>query len=120
MKQVVHIEDNEVIRRLVKDALKGTEFNYLGFRTAEEALNSIKEGVDLLLLDLKLTGDLQGRDLLDLLKKDGVKVKVIPLTAAPDETKGDLKEAYPELVVGTLFKPFEPDELLKIMRRALE
>ncbi|MBD3312403.1 response regulator [archaeon] len=118
--KVAHIEDNKVIRRLVCEALKETEFDYIGFRTAEEALDTIRGGVDVLLLDLKLTGKMQGRDLLDLLEKEGVKVKVIPLTAAPGETKGDLRKDYPELVVETLFKPFEPDELLKIMQRALE
>lgn len=119
MKKIVHIEDNNVVRKFVKNTLKDTNFEYLGFRTAEEALNTIRAGVDLLLLDLKLTGDMQGRDLLDLMNKEGIKIKVIAVTAAPDETEGDLLEAYPDLVVKTIFKPFEPDDLLELIRNAL-
>ncbi len=113
MKRILHIDDDEEVRILLNNILK-KKYDYIGVPSAEEGMDIVKEDkICLILLDLKLSGRMQGRDFLDELKKMKKDISVIALTASTDKIEEDLKKDYPELVVKCVMKPFETDKLLK-------
>lgn len=120
-KRILHIDDNEKIRFLVGEVLKLNGYEYLGVSNAEEGLKVIQtNNLSLLILDLKLAGKMQGVDLLKKIKKKGIKIKVIVLTASPKSIKNKLKTNYPELIVECIFKPFKPIDLVAEIKKVLK
>ncbi len=117
-KKILHIEDNESIRILVKEIIS-KEYEYVGVPTAEEGLEIIKkEDVNLVILDLKLPGIMQGTDLIEKLKELGIDTKIIPVTASPPKIK-KLLNKYPHLVVRCILKPFDSERLMNTIRKVL-
>ena len=104
--RILHIEDNKLVIELVKEMLKGNDFRSC------ESFSKIKlddlKWADLIFLDLKLdpsSVELEGVKVLDIIKKTGLKKKVVLLTALAEEAK-KVKVKYKELVIGFVNKPF--------------
>lgn len=111
--KILHIEDDKSIRNFVQDTMKMQKcfslVEYIGVESAEEGIMEIKKGkVDLILLDLKLSGKMQG---FELLKKLTDKSKVIIITASPESVKKELKKKYSKLIIEVLLKPFNLKDL---------
>lgn len=112
--QVLVVEDDERLARTLVKGLEEASYSAAMCRTVAEAQRRLKaESVDLILLDLGLA-DGDGLDLLRLLRREGVRIPILIITArdaVPDRVKGLDAGADDYLV-----KPFAFPELLARIR----
>ena len=115
-KRVLLVDDDEKLRRLLKEYLEGYEFHVFTLADGEAVLNSIrKESPEIVILDIMLPK----KDGLEVLKEIRAvsRVPVIMLTA-----KGEEADRVVGLELGAddyLPKPFSPRELLARMKAVL-
>jgi FixJ family two-component response regulator len=111
------VDDDESIRESLPDLLKQFGFESLTFSSAEEYLTSDPVSLtQCLILDIGMPG-MSGPDLFRELKRRGLKIPVIFVTAQIDETlRSRLLE---EGAIECLFKPFRYMALLNSIKTAL-
>jgi len=119
--KIAVVEDNDLIRNMIKVNLDKKGFLTRGFPDAESLLEkSKKELYDLLVLDIMLPG-MTGLELLQEIRKNGLDTPVLMLTI-----KGEIQYKIGALDMGAddyLVKPFNIEELLArikaLLRRSL-
>jgi DNA-binding NtrC family response regulator len=117
-RRVLIVEDDDVFLRPLRRALELGGFDVLTAGSGEEALDLLKrEDVDLVLTDQRLPG-MNGVEVVRRLKGDHPEIGVVVMTAYG--TIGAAVEATRLGAEDYLVKPFEPDEILLVLRRALE
>jgi DNA-binding NtrC family response regulator len=117
-RRVLIVEDDEVFLRPLRRALELGGFEVLSVGSGEEAFDLLKtEDVDLVLTDQRLPG-MDGVALVRRLKSEHHDVAVVVMTAYG--TIGSAVEATRLGAEDYLVKPFESDEILLAIRRALE
>jgi DNA-binding NtrC family response regulator len=117
-RRVLIVEDDEVFLRPLRRALELGGFEVLTAGSGEEALDCLKtEDVDLVLTDQRLPG-MNGVTLVRQIKADHPEVAIVVMTAYG--TIGAAVEATRLGAEDYLVKPFESDEILLVLRRALE
>jgi two-component system phosphate regulon response regulator OmpR len=115
-KRVLLVDDDDKLRKLLKEYLEGYEFHVFTLADGEAVLNSIrKESPEIVILDIMLPK----KDGLEVLKeiRAASRVPVIMLTA-----KGEEADRVVGLELGAddyLPKPFSPRELLARMKAVL-
>jgi len=115
-KRILLVDDDEKLRRLLKEYLEGYEFQVFTLADGEAVLNSIrKESPEIVILDIMLPK----KDGLEVLKEIRAvsRVPVIMLTA-----KGEEADRVVGLELGAddyLPKPFSPRELLARIKAVL-
>lgn len=115
-KRVLLVDDDDKLRKLLKEYLEGYEFHVFTLADGEAVLNSIrKESPEIVILDIMLPK----KDGLEVLKEIRAvsRVPVIMLTA-----KGEEADRVIGLELGAddyLPKPFSPRELLARMKAVL-
>jgi two-component system phosphate regulon response regulator OmpR len=115
-KRVLLVDDDEKLRRLIKEYLEGYEFRVLTLPDGEAVMNSIrKESPEIVILDVMLPK----KDGLEVLKeiRAASRIPVIMLTA-----KGEEADRVVGLELGAddyLPKPFSPRELLARIKAVL-
>ena len=115
--RVLVVDDDQPIAQMLAEYLsgQGLEADWAGGGRA--ALEKIQRGPvpDLLVLDLRMP-DLDGRQLLAQIRREGLNPRVVLLSA-----DREVASAARELQVdGFVEKPFAPENLLASVRRALE
>ncbi len=114
--RVLVVDDDEPIARMMAEYFgeHGLTAEWAGGGRA--ALEKIRRGPrpDLLVLDLRMP-DLDGRALLEQLRRDGLDPRVV-LLSADREVAGAARELRAD---GFVEKPFAPENLLAAVRRAL-
>jgi DNA-binding response OmpR family regulator len=106
--KILVVEDEEKIADIVKAYLKKEGFNVSVVGTGQEALSLLKEGFDLIILDLMLP-DIPGEDVCSTIRQDS-DIPVIMLTAKSEE-----EDRVKGLGIGAddyVVKPFSPRELV--------
>jgi DNA-binding NtrC family response regulator len=117
-RRVLIVEDDEVFLRPLRRALELGGFEVLTAGSGEEALDLLKaEDVDLVLTDQRLPG-INGVTLVRQIKAEHPEVAIVVMTAYG--TIGAAVEATRLGAEDYLIKPFESDEILVVLRRALE
>ena len=117
-RRVLIIEDDDVFLRPLRRALELEGFEVLTAGSGEEALDLLKrEDVDLALTDQRLPG-MDGVQVVRRLKAERPEIGVVVMTAYG--TIGAAVEATRLGAEDYLVKPFEPEEILLVLRRALE
>ncbi len=117
--RILVVDDEETIREIVSSMLKGAGFQSRQAASGAEALSILESGgeFDLVLSDLMMA-EMDGIALLERSKERFPDVPVVMVTAVHD-----LSVALQALRNGAydyLLKPFERDQLLATVRRALE
>ncbi len=115
--RVLVVEDQELERKSVMQLLKREGFQVYGAENADKAVGYIDEGIDVVLSDLHM-GDVSGIDLLSLWKKKQGDTEFIVLTG-----HGGIESAVEAIKKGAydyITKPVNPDELVLLIRRAIE
>ena len=117
-KVILHVEDDEETRKLVKDILaNGTEV--VSAKNGKEGLEKAKElHPDLVLLDIMMP-DMSGWDVYQKLKKNGNKSKVAFLTVI-ECSRSRMKQLKKEGVSDYIVKPFIADDLSSRIKRILK
>ncbi|MHB1390046.1 MAG: response regulator [Thermoleophilia bacterium] len=107
-KTILIVDDNDDVRRLVKKVLQKSGYRVLEADTGAGALAIAEETVpDLVLMDLRLPGELNGLETTGELKEDPrtSRVPVVALTASVMER--DRKQALAAGCSGFLGKPID-------------
>ena len=115
--RVLVVEDHETERRAVSQILKAEGFTVFGAESADKALGYIDENIDVVLSDLHM-GDVSGIDLLQLWKKRKPDTQFILLTG--HSSVNSAVEAIKGGAYDYLTKPINPDELVLLIKRAVE
>ena len=118
---VLVVEDETILRELVREILKANGYRVLDAATGREALAVWeKEGrnVDLLLTDVAMPDGLSGRDLATKLQEDNPR---LPVIFSSGYTQESLQRKEPAGASETFLpKPYQPAELARIVRASLD
>ena len=111
-------EDDQVQREIIADILAASGYGVCQAATAEEALAALeRDAFDLLLTDMRMPG-MDGLELLRNAKRVRPETEVVVMTAyATVQTAVD---AMKEGAIDYLGKPFDKDELLVVVDKAVE
>ena len=113
--KIVIVDDEPAIRRLLRAALERAGYAVVEVGSAKEALSAVSiDRPDAVLLDLGLP-DREGLELVPLVVKSGAAVVVISAREATQEKIAALDLGADDYVT----KPFDTDEVLARVRRAL-
>ncbi|HEX2973426.1 MAG TPA: sigma-54 dependent transcriptional regulator [Tepidisphaeraceae bacterium] len=115
--RVLVVEDHENERRAIMQLLKAEGFTVFGAESADKAMGYIEENVDVVLSDLNM-GDVSGLDLLQLWKKRRGDIQFILFTG--HSSINSAVEAIKAGAYDYVTKPVNPDELILLIRRAIE
>ena len=111
------VDDDESVRRSVRNLLLSVGFRVAVFESVESFLQSVQRGsIGCLVLDLRMPG-MDGLELLAHLEKSGERVPAVILTAhGDDDTRERARRAG---AVAFLDKPFRSAELIEAVDSAL-
>lgn len=116
--RVLVVDDDPLVRRILSKTLEKLECEVSSVSTGEEALEAIDRSFfDLVFLDLRLPGK-SGIEVLKELKHKSPGLAVVVITAY-----GSIEAARQALKLGAsdfLEKPFDPEQLRLLARRAFE
>ncbi len=117
-KSVLIVDDSIYIRSLIKTALEDADYEVVGeAQNGESAIDmACKLQPDLITLD-NILPDMMGFEILKVIKEEGLKAKVIMVSAVGQQTvmnKG-LSLGAAEYIV----KPFSEEDLLKIVDKVM-
>jgi two-component system response regulator HydG len=115
--RVLVVEDQEIERRALSQILKNEGWTVFGADSADKALGYIDENIDVVLSDLHM-GDVSGIDLLQLWKKRQPDTQFIVMTG--HSSVNTAVEAIKAGAFDYITKPVNPDEILLLMKRAVE
>lgn len=116
--KILLVDDEINTLKVLSAILKQNGYEVSAVRTAEEALDkTMKQDFNIIITDFKLPG-ISGVGLLDALKERECKSPIVMLTAY-----GTIEKAVDAMKRGAfnyLTKPVNPDELLTVVREAVE
>ncbi|MCK5871923.1 MAG: response regulator [Methylococcales bacterium] len=118
--KILVVEDSLVTRKVIARTLTARGYQVIEASNATEALADLEQKKpDLILLDIILPGDKNGYEILEEIKGKPMfkKTPIVMLTSRDglfDKLKGKASSANEYLT-----KPFQPDELLTVVRRYL-
>ncbi len=112
------VEDDAAMRRMIQEVLAGAEADVVAFDSSQEALDFLEgHEVAVVVTDLRMPR-VGGLDVLRFAKRRNALTQVILLTG--HATVESAIEALKGGAYDYLKKPFEPDDLRRIVDRALE
>jgi two-component system, OmpR family, KDP operon response regulator KdpE len=114
--RVLVVDDEPPIRKLLRMGLHAQGYEILEAATGKSALDHLGDAPDLIILDLGLP-DMQGLELLRVIRERNDRVPIVVLSSRDDET-GKV-QALDRGADDYVTKPFGMDELLARMRAAL-
>ena len=116
--KILVVDDESIIRDLLFEFLTGQGYKVLLASSGEEALKFLSDReIKLALVDLKLPG-LDGLQLVEKIKEVKGSLPCILMTAYPD--KESLARARKLGVSAYITKPFQLDQLLSLIQKALK
>jgi DNA-binding response OmpR family regulator len=118
MHKILIIDDNKYLRFTLSAVLEEYGFNPITAEDFESGFNEIKSSKpDLIILDKNLP-DGDGINLLSRIKDLDGKLPIIMLTAYANEINS--LEALKQGVFAFLTKPFDNDEIISVIKKALQ
>jgi CheY-like chemotaxis protein len=117
---ILHVEDEPVLRQLVRDVLSQYKYNILEAGTGVEALKVWDENdgrVDLLLTDMVMPEGMTGRELAHQLRKRKPDLRVIYTSGYTLKT---FSKEHNEDDTVWLEKPYQPSQLARNVRECLD
>lgn len=109
-KKILITDDNKINIMVCKQILKKLKCTTSEAYNGLEALSSVKNNdYDLILMDLNMP-IMDGNTAIKEIRKFNTTVPILIITASNDTNSEDFKE---DAVSGFIFKPFDPEELLK-------
>ena len=116
-KTILHVEDNEFNRKIVRDLLRLTSYRLIEAIDGEQGVAmALQEVPDLILMDVQLP-KVSGLDATRKLRAD-LRTAHIPIIAITSfALSGDDQKAEEAGCSGYLAKPYSPRDLLEIIRK---
>ncbi|HIC90970.1 MAG TPA: response regulator [Syntrophaceae bacterium] len=114
-KAILIVDDDPHFCWTMGNILKEQDFKIQAALSSEEAVEKItKDGVDIVLLDMKLNG-LTGLDVLKLMRKAEPNIQVILITGYYQEMAEAIKDALDIKAYTCLYKPLDMDKLFRTL-----
>ena len=115
--RILVVDDDAYVRALVVKVLAKRGYNALAAADAWQASDILRQqSVDLVILDLRMPGPVDGEQLLFTLRDQGNDVPVIVLSGYVDE---DASQFPPDCVHAVLRKPIDVDAFAEVVVEAL-
>lgn len=118
MKKILIVDDDEELRANLSEILKGAGYQTAEAPSGKETIEKISaENFDIMLLDLMMPG-MSGIDTLIEIRKINPRIRVIMITAFAtiDNAVTAIKKGASDYIA----KPFKINELLAVIKRAIE
>ena len=114
---IMVVDDRVGIRKLLDEVLQSAGYHVITAASGNEALNLVrKEKIDLVLLDMKMSG-MDGLETLTHIKEEAPQIIVLIMTAY--EELEILQEAARRGAAACISKPFDIDELKELVAQKL-
>ncbi|HAR63170.1 MAG TPA: two-component system response regulator [Candidatus Margulisbacteria bacterium] len=114
---ILIVDDEHIIRQSI-EAIFSEDYDIYKACSGEEAVEIIqKNHIDLVLLDMRMVGSIDGIATLKLIKQQDASIEVIMATAVKD--KYILDEAMKHGACDYIEKPFDIDDLINRVYRIL-
>lgn len=114
--RILVVEDDHAIRELVTGLLRDVGYHVVAARDGAAGLELLRQTTfDLAVLDMGLP-ILSGRELAQRMASEQIQVPVLVMTAGRDARRA----AHEIGAVGYITKPFDIDELERVVRNALD
>ena len=116
---ILHVEDNEPNRMIVRDLLKRTSYQLIEAQDGEAGVaQALERRPDLILMDLQLPKT-SGLDAIRRLRKDAA-TAITPIVAITSfALSGDDRHAIAAGATAYIAKPYSPFDLLELIRKLL-
>ena len=116
---ILHVEDNEPNRMIVRDLLKRTSYQLIEAQDGEAGVaQALERHPDLILMDLQLPKT-SGLDAIRRLRKDAA-TAITPIVAITSfALSGDDRHAMAAGATAYIAKPYSPFDLLELIRKLL-
>ena len=117
MKTILHVEDNELNRKILRDLLRRTSYRLLEEVDGEAGVATARaQRPDLILMDIQLP-KISGIDAVRMLR-DAPETATTPIIAITSfALSGDQQKATEAGASAYLSKPYSPFELLSLIRK---
>ncbi len=116
-KLIMHVEDNEYNRKIIRDLLSKNNYELVEAQNGEAALDALaRRRPDLILMDVQLP-KLSGLEVTRLIKADPAFAHIPVIAITSFALSGDDRLALEAGCDGYIAKPFRPRDLLEIIRR---
>jgi len=116
-KLIMHVEDNEYNRKIVRDLLSKNNYELVEAQNGEAALDALaRRHPDLILMDVQLP-KLSGLEVTRMIKADPALAHIPVIAITSFALSGDDRLALEAGCDGYIAKPFRPRDLLEIIRR---
>lgn len=118
--QIGLLEDDIAIQEMLRLVLQDEGYDMVIYPSAEECLNTLlvdqqeASPIDLLIVDLRLSRAMLGTEVIRQLREDS-RYYSLPIVLTTASTFNDIED-LPGLQVTLLEKPFDVDEVLKIIK----
>jgi len=114
--KILIVDDNVAFCDTLKSFLEAKSFPVTGVSSSLEAIIAFKQDRrSIVVLDMKLEPDISGADVYFTIKSLQPDVRVILMTAFRQEMDPIIEEALRRGARACLNKPFEPDELIRVI-----
>ncbi|MGH7369816.1 MAG: response regulator [Candidatus Methylomirabilaceae bacterium] len=116
-KVILHVEDNEYNRKIVRDLLSRDNYEIVEARNGEAALDELtRRRPDLILMDVQLP-KLSGLELTRRIRSDPALANIPVIALTSFALSGDDRRALDAGAAAYLAKPYSPRDLLALIRK---
>jgi len=114
--KILIVDDNVAFCDTLKSFLEAKSYSVTGVYTSLDAIIAFKQDLrSIVVLDMKLEPNISGADVYFTIKSLEPDVRVILMTAYRQEMDPIVEEALRRGARACLNKPFDPDELIKVI-----
>ena len=116
-KLIMHVEDNEYNRKIVRDLLSKNNYDLMEAHNGEAALEALaRRRPDLILMDVQLP-KLSGLEVTRMVRANSTLAQIPVIAITSFALSGDDRLALEAGCNGYISKPFRPRDLLDMIRR---
>ena len=116
-KLIMHVEDNEYNRKIVRDLLSKNKYELMEAHNGEAALEALaRRRPDLILMDVQLP-KLSGLEVTRMIRANSTLAHIPVIAITSFALSGDDRLALEAGCNGYISKPFRPRDLLDMIRR---
>ncbi len=116
-KLIMHVEDNEYNRKIVRDLLSKNQYELMEAHNGEAALEALaRRRPDLILMDVQLP-KLSGLEVTRMIRANSTLAHIPVIAITSFALSGDDRLALEAGCNGYISKPFRPRDLLDMIRR---
>ena len=121
MKNVMVIEDSEMMRSLIASTVEDMgDFKVVEVANGFEALKVLpKQPVDLIITDINMP-DINGLEIVHFVKSHPEYSRIPLIIVSTEQTQDDIQKGLSLGASAYVTKPFEPEDLVKVVRDVLD